>query len=71
MADMVEFWVDEFIKEGKDAKDEIEEVECAISNERLWQKGSRTSEDAEVHEQNIEELEEYLGWLKDRAAGAA
>lgn len=38
--------------------DEIAEIECAISNEKLWAKGS-DGEQSEQHKGNAEDLEEY------------
>ncbi len=66
MSETTLFWIEAFEAEGKDAKEEIEEVRCAISNERLWEKGSRSKEEAERHAQNIIELQEYLEWLEER-----
>ena len=43
--------------------DEIEETECAISNERIWAKGS-DGEQAEQHSGNAEDLEEYKAILQ-------
>ena len=39
-------------------KDEIKETECAISNEKLWAKGS-DGEQVEQHSGNVEDLIEY------------
>lgn len=44
-------------------RDEIEETECAISNERIWAKGS-DGEQAEQHSGNVDDLEEYKAILQ-------
>lgn len=44
-------------------EEEIEEVNCAISNEKLWAKGS-TGEQASQHEMNAEDLTEYKNILQ-------
>lgn len=44
-------------------KDEIKETECAISNEKLWAKGS-DCEQADQHSGNIEDLIEYKAILQ-------
>jgi hypothetical protein len=38
---------------------EIEQVKGMISNEALWAHGSETEEQAQMHTENIENLEEY------------
>lgn len=43
--------------------DEIAEVECAISNERLWEKGS-DGEQADQHGENVTDLEEWKAILQ-------
>ena len=68
MSETVQFWVDEFIAENKNVTEEIEDVKCAISNERLWAKGAETEESVYMHEQNVAELEEYLEWLEEQQA---
>lgn len=40
-------------------KNELEEVSCAISNEKLWQLGSTSEDDAWQHGYNVEQLEDY------------
>lgn len=47
-------------------QDAIDESTAAISNERIWQKGATTDEEIAMHEQNIEELEEYIEVLTER-----
>lgn len=44
-------------------ENEIEETKGAISNERLWEKGS-DGEQAEQHNENIESLDEYKAILQ-------
>lgn len=44
-------------------RDEIAEVECAISNERLWEKGS-DGEQADQHRENVADLEEWKAILQ-------
>ena len=44
---------------------EMEQVNGAISNERLWAKGADSAEQAFMHEQNIETLIEYKELLEE------
>ena len=60
----VEFWKEDFKNNNRKVKDEIEETIGSISNERLWLKGSSSKEEEEMFLKNIEELEEYLEWLR-------
>lgn len=46
--------------------DAIEETKSAIENERIWQNGADSDEEIEMHEQNIEELEEYIEILQEK-----
>ena len=46
-------------------ENEIEEAECAASNEHIWALGSDDQESAEQHETNAEENREYVEYLKD------
>ena len=66
---------DTFIKDFKDKNriinkevldNEIKEIEETISNERLWVKGSETSDEEIMHMKNIENLSKYLSWLKNQ-----
>ena len=68
MAKVVKFWINEFIEENRDIDAEIDDIEGTIANERLWQIGSSTKEEIEMHQDNIEELKEYLDWLNERKA---
>lgn len=63
MSETVKIWIEEFQKNSVTVDEEIAEVKVAISNERLWAKGSDTEEQVEMHLSNIEELNEYLEWL--------
>ena len=60
MKEVVKIWFERLYKE------EIENIEGTISNERLWKKGSKDEEEVVIHTLNIEELEEYLGLLKEK-----
>lgn len=44
----------------------IKETEGTIANERTWQKGSASDEEVEMHERNIETLEEYIELLREK-----
>ena len=66
MSETVKIWVSDFEKNGRDLDAEIDETKIAISNERLWQKGALSKEEALAHEQNIAELNEYLEWLNEK-----
>ena len=63
--ELIEIWIDDFKESGKSLDEEIEQVKGTISNERIWQKGSDTQEQIDMHEQNIVDLEVYLEWLED------
>lgn len=45
-------------------KEELEEVNSAISNERLWIKGCLSGEEKQYHRQNLADLEEFAKRLK-------
>ena len=47
-------------------KIEQDELEGAIANERIWQKGSDDFDGAWMHGQNIEVLEEELEYVSDK-----
>lgn len=47
-------------------KNEREEIECAIANERIWQKGSDDFDGAWMHGQNIEALNEEFEYVSDK-----
>lgn len=47
MSEMVKGWITELLS------DEIAEIDCAISNEKMWAKADS------MHETNIPDLEEY------------
>lgn len=46
-------------------ENEIEEAECAASNEHIWALGSDSQESAEQHEANADENREYIEYLKE------
>lgn len=62
----VEIWIDKFEKDLRliALQAEIADIKGTISNERIWQKGSNTQEQIDMHEQNIADLEAYLEWLE-------
>ncbi len=62
--DTVKQMEEDFRLGGTDAAYEIEEVKGAISNERIWLKGSSTEEEVLGHAQNIADLSEYLARLE-------
>jgi hypothetical protein len=67
MSDTVLIWYDDFLETEpslEDIENEIAEVTGAISNNRLWLLGSKTSQEQRSHESNICDLEEYLEVLK-------
>lgn len=66
MSETVKIWMKEFISEKKDIDEEIKQVKGTIENEELWKRGSRDKEEADMHQDNINELKEYLDWLLDR-----
>lgn len=63
--ELIEIWIDDFKESGKSLDEEIDNIKGTISNERIWQKGSDTQEQIDMHEQNIADLEAYLEWLED------
>lgn len=63
--ELIEIWIDDFKESGKSLDEEIDNIKGTISNERIWQKGSDTQEQIDMHEQNIVDLEVYLEWLED------
>lgn len=60
MNEMVKEWFKELYGEA------AEEAKAAIANERLWANGAETDEEISMHEQNIENYEEYIKCLQDK-----
>ena len=58
--------MDEMVKKWVQAlyTDEIDNATKAISNERLWLKGSTTAEEQNSHIENIRRYEEYIETLE-------
>jgi len=54
--------ISEWLKAMYDA--EIAETKGSISNERLWANGSPDEQTAQMHLDNIEELERYIETLE-------
>ena len=58
MDEMVKIWVQNLYNE------EIDSATQAISNERLWLKGSATATEQNAHMENIRRYEEYIETLE-------
>ena len=58
MDEMVKIWVQNLYNE------EIDNATKAISNERLWLKGSSTTMEQNAHMENIRRYEEYIETLE-------
>ena len=58
MDEMVKIWVQNLYNE------EIDNATQAISNERLWLKGSSTTMEQNAHMENIKRYEEYIETLE-------
>ena len=58
MDEMVKIWVQNLYNE------EIDNATKAISNERLWLKGSSTTMEQKAHMGNIKRYEEYIETLE-------
>ena len=58
MDEMVKIWVQNLYNE------EIDNATQAISNERLWLKGSSTAMEQNTHMENIKRYEEYIETLE-------
>ena len=58
MDEMVKIWVKALYNE------EIDNATKAISNERLWLKGSSTTMEQNAHMENIKRYEEYIETLE-------
>ena len=58
MDEMVKKWVQNLYNE------EIDNATKAISNERLWLKGSSTTMEQNAHMENIKRYEEYIETLE-------
>ena len=58
MDEMVKIWVQNLYNE------EIDNATKAISNERLWLKGSTTAKEQNSHMENIRRYEEYIETLE-------
>lgn len=66
MTETVKIWIENFQNSNTTIEKEIDEIKSTISNERLWEMGSDTYEETEMHHNNIEELCMYLEWLEER-----
>lgn len=64
--ELLETWIEEFKNSGTDVETELKEVQGAISNERIWQKGETEQELIEMREQNITDLTAYKEWLEEQ-----
>ena len=58
MDEMVKMWIQALYA------DEIDNATQAISNERLWLKGSTTAKEQNSHMENIRRYEEYIETLE-------
>ena len=67
----VEFMIEEFKKSELSLAEEIDDVKGTIDNERIWQNGSSSQEEIDMHEQNIADYEAYLEWLESELKGVA
>ena len=61
---MVSTWIDNFKSSGVSVESAIEEAKSSLSNERIWQKGSDTQEQINIHEQNMANINEYIKRLE-------
>lgn len=59
MSELVKEWLTTLLDE------EIKTEKGTIDNERIWENGSNSEEEAEMHEQNIGEHEEYIKVLEE------
>ena len=65
MDEMVKIWVQNLYNE------EIDNATKAISNERLWLKGSATATEQNTHMENIRRYEEYIETLEGQIGRAS
>ena len=68
MNETVLLWIEEFSKTEHtqdEIRSEIDNIRGTIRNEHLWELGCSGVEE-NPHTQNIEELMEYLEWLKEQ-----
>ena len=68
--EMVAGWINRFKSENPLLTEEektkgINEAKISLANERLWQKGSITQEQIDMHEQNMINLMEYINRLEE------
>ncbi len=57
-------WAEEFLKRDVSLSEEVEEIEGAIKNERLWRSGAENNMERDMRNDNLTNLNAYLGWLK-------
>jgi hypothetical protein len=57
--DNIRTWLDNLYDEA------IIEANKTLGNERIWQKGSSTDEEIQIHEDNIREQERYITVLEE------
>lgn len=70
MSETVRIWMENIGKHPsvETIMSEIEEAKSAIENERLWALGSNSQEVAEMHNENVSLLEEYIESLNELLA---
>ncbi len=68
MSELVKIWLNDFEKAKKTVLSEIEEVKNAISDEKLYAKGSQDKDTASIHAGNIAVLQEYLDALLEKVS---
>lgn len=59
LTDNIRTWLDNLYDEA------IIEANKTLGNERIWQKGSSTDEEIQIHEDNIREQERYISVLEE------
>lgn len=59
-------WIENFKNSGISVKEELEDIYGAISNERIWQRGSDSQHDIDMREENIVDLTAYKEWLEEQ-----
>lgn len=59
MNEMIKFWLRAMYDEN------IEDAKGTIENEKLWEKGSSSKEEKQMHLDNIKVIEEYIEVLEE------
>ncbi len=56
-------WAKEFLEKDVTLEEEIAEIEGSVKNEKVWRAGAENNMERDMHNDNLTNLNSYLGWL--------